>query len=89
MLDKILLALRIPSGELDEEVSDLIAACKIDLSISGVDTSKLTDLDPIFIQVTKYYCRAYFCTDQNEKEGFRKAYNLLKEHMAVCGDYKL
>lgn len=36
MLQKVKLALRIKSNKFDDEIQDLISACKIDLSISGV-----------------------------------------------------
>ena len=45
MLEKVKLALRIKSNKLDGEITDLIGACKIDLSIGGV--RNINDDDPI------------------------------------------
>ena len=46
MLEKVKLALRIKNNKLDDDITDLIDACKIDLSISGVKKIDETDAFP-------------------------------------------
>jgi hypothetical protein len=45
ILEDVKLALRITNTALDTEINDLIAACKIDMSLSGV--KEISDTDAI------------------------------------------
>ncbi|MBS6486363.1 head-tail connector protein [Veillonella sp.] len=87
MLEKVKLALRIKSVKLDEEIEDLIEACKIDLSISGV--RKILEEDPLIQRAIIIYCKANFGMDNNESEKYQKAYDLLKQSLGLCGDYNV
>ncbi|WP_297634760.1 head-tail connector protein [uncultured Clostridium sp.] len=86
LLDKIKMRLRISHNKLDIEINDLIEAAKLDLKISGVN--KIIEHDPLIIQAIKVYCKANFELDNKDSEKYLKSYNLLKEHLALCGDYK-
>lgn len=88
MLEKIILALRINEGELDDEVQSLIDACYLDLEISGINKSKIIEDDPLIVQACKCYCRSYFTTNKDEADRFKIAYNLIVQHLAVCKEYK-
>lgn len=87
MLDKVKKVLRIKSDKLDDEILDLIEACKIDLSISGV--KKIDETDALVIQAIKLYCKANFGLDNNDSEKYQKSYDMLKNSMALCGDYNV
>ena len=87
MLEKVKLALRIKNNKLDDDITDLIDACKIDLSISGV--KKIDETDALVIQAVKLYCKANFGLDNKDSEKYQKSYNMLKNSMAWCGDYNV
>lgn len=87
MLDKVKKVLRIKSDKLNDEILDLIEACKIDLSISGV--KKIDETDALVIQAIKLYCKANFGLDNNDSEKYQKSYDMLKNSMALCGDYNV
>lgn len=87
MLQKVKLALRIKSNKFDDEIQDLISACKIDLSISGV--RKVREDDPIIQQVIILYVKANFGLDNNDSEKYYKSYLLLKQSLSLCGDYNV
>ena len=80
MLEKVKLALRIKNNKLDDDITDLIDACKIDLSISGV--KKIDETDALVIQAVKLYCKANFGLDNKDSEKYQKSYNMLKNSMA-------
>lgn len=87
MLESIKLALRIKSSAFDTEIKDLIEAAKLDLSISGIKNTKETD--PLIQQAIKTYCKANFGLDNNDSEKYQKSYDMLKQHLALCGDYNV
>ena len=87
MLEKVKLSLRIKSSKLDDEINDLIEACKIDLSISGV--RKIKDDDPIIQRAIIVYCKANFGLDNKDSEKYQKSYDLLKQSLSLCGDYNV
>lgn len=87
MLEKVKLALRIKSNILDLEIEDLIEACKIDLSISGV--KKIEESDPIINRAIILYCKANFGLENKDSEKYQKSYDLLKQSLSLCGDYNV
>ena len=87
MLEKVKLALRIKSNKLDEEITDLIEACKIDLGLSGV--KRIKDTDPLIQQAIKLYCKANFGLDNKDSEKYQKSYEMLKISLSLCGDYNV
>lgn len=87
MLQKVKLALRIKSNKFDDEIQDLISACKIDLSISGV--RKVREDDLIIQRVIILYVKANFGLDNNDSEKYYKSYLLLKQSLSLCGDYNV
>ena len=87
MLQKVKLVLRIKSNKFDDEIQDLISACKIDLSISGV--RKVREDDPIIQRVIILYVKANFGLDNNDSEKYYKSYLLLKQSLSLCGDYNV
>mgnify|MGYP002537828825 CR=1 FL=1 len=87
MLERVKLALRIKSDKLDDEIADLIEACKVDLSLSGV--RKIEDTDPLIQQAIKLYCKANFGLDNKDSEKYQKSYDMLKISLSLCGDYNV
>lgn len=85
MVEKIKLALRIKNDAYDDEIQDLIDACKVDLSVGGVET--VDDDDALISQAIKLYCKGNFGYDENSQK-YIDAYEKLKQSMTLCGDYK-
>lgn len=87
MLEKVKLSLRIKSDAFNTEISEMIEAAKLDLSISGIN--KINEADPLIQQAIKTYCKANFGLDNKDSEKYQKSYNMLKEHLSLCGDYNV
>lgn len=85
MIESIKKALRISSSAFDDEINDLIKAGKRDLQISGIKTIK--ENDPLIIQAVKTYCKAHFWSDNKDSEKYINSYELIKQHLSLCGEY--
>ncbi len=75
MLEKVKLAIPIKSNAFDQEILDLIEACKIDLELGGI--KPVDEANPIIIQAIKFYCKANF-ENKTNSERFKDAYEKLK-----------
>ena len=78
--------LRISSGKMDDELTQTIDACKLDLSNSGV--KNLDSSDPLIQQAVKLYCKAQFGYDDSAGK-FAEAYEHLKAALSLSGDYNV
>lgn len=87
LLEKVKLSLRIRSDLLDLDILELIESAKADLSISGV--KNLNEDDPLIIQAVKTYCKANFGLDNKDSEKYQKSYDMLKQHLSLCGEYNV
>lgn len=87
MIEKIKLALRIKSTAFDLELQELIESAKLDLKISGV--VKINLENPLIQQAIKTYCKANFGLDNKDSEKYQNAYDILKQHLSLCGDYNV
>lgn len=85
MVEAIRNALRIKNSVFDDEITDLINACKLDLSISGIKI--IEDTDPLIKQAVKTYVKANFGLDNKDGEKYMESYEAIKRHLALCGDY--
>ena len=83
LLNSCKLALRLSNDAYDNEVNDLIEACKLDLKLSGVASSRIVEGDPIIKQAIKTYCKAHFGYNA-DSEKFKVSYTLLKGHLAIA-----
>lgn len=83
MLESIKLSLRISNDAYDEEIQDLIDACKLDLKISGVASTLIVDSDPLIRQAIKTYIKGHFGYDNADADKFKESYSLLKQHLAI------
>lgn len=86
MLNKVKLALRINNTVYDNEITDLINACKKELKLAGVASSNIIETDEMIIQAITYYCKANFGYDNSDAERYMKAYESLKAFLCLCYD---
>ena len=86
MLKKVKLALRINNDAYDEEIIDLINACKKELELAGIAPSNIVDTDPIIIRIIIFYCKSNFGLDNDESEKWLLSYESLKSFL--CLNYK-
>ena len=87
LLDDVKRELRISSTAFDSEILDLIDAAKLDLEISGVN--KIDEVDPLIKRVITLYVKAYFGWDNPDSVKLQNAYDSLKIHLALSGDYNV
>lgn len=88
MLEEVKKSLRVKSNAFDTEVLELIAGARADLQLSGVLKEKAeSDADPLITRAIKTYCKAHFGYDNPEADRFEKAYENIKEHLSLAGDY--
>lgn len=88
MLEKVKVALRkVKVDAFDDEIKDIIAACRLDLTLAGIseDKAKLDD-DPLITRAIILYAKAQFGYIENA-EGFQKSYDALKNSLTLAGDY--
>lgn len=85
LLEEVKTVLRVKSKAFDDaEISPLISSCKADLLRAGIKTDAETD--PLTRQAIKLYCKANFGFSE-DSEKFQKAYEALRDSMALSGDY--
>lgn len=84
------LALRITSTAYDDEITDLIAAAKDDLLISGVAAAVLdaADPDPLVKRAILVYCKAQFGMDNPDAERYMASFHSLVTHLALSAEYQ-
>jgi len=87
LLDEVKGVLRVSGTDFDTEVNDLIDACKLELSLSGV--GKVEETDALIKRAIILYCKANFGWDNQEFDRFQKSYDLLKAHLSLSSDYKV
>ncbi len=88
MLAEVKLALRVITTEFDTEIQDLIDAAMADLALAGVASEKAQDItDPLIKRAVITYCKAHFGYDNPDAGRLVKAYDLLKQHLTLAGDY--
>ena len=87
-IDDVKSALRIDGSGFDAEVSDMIAGCKKDLDLAGVDPDKLDESDAFYKRTTITYARANFDYDKDAQAGFQEAYDSMKVQMASAARYR-
>lgn len=88
MLEDIKLSLRISGTDLNTEILDLIEAAKADLALSGVNTDKLIETDPLAKRAVILYCKAHFgYEDIKISERLEQSYISLKQHLSLSDEY--
>ena len=85
LLAKVKKALRISHGQLDDEIQDIINACKLDMSISGIIA--INEEDPLIIRAIILYSKSHMGLMNPDSVKYIQSYNALKISLALCGDY--
>jgi uncharacterized phage protein (predicted DNA packaging) len=86
MLEAVKLALRIKTNAFDDDIEDLIAACKMDLNLSGVQSAGKED-DPLIRRAVILYAKANF-GENPDSEKYVKSYKDLKIFLSLAGEYR-
>jgi hypothetical protein len=79
--------LRIASSEFDDEVEQLIEACKDDLKLSGVRSEMINESDELIKRAVSLYCKTHFGYDNKDFPHLLDSYNSLKAHLIVSIEY--
>ena len=88
MLVDAKLSLRISNTAFDSEINDLIAAARQDLKLSGVSAIKAdSNIDPLIRRAIVTYVKANFGMDNPDAERLYMAYDRIKMHLTLAGDY--
>ncbi len=90
MLGDIKTALRISINNtaFDSEITDLIAAARADLRLSGILESKVNDdTDPLIKRAITVYVKANFGWNNPDAERLQQSYDMLKSHLALSQEY--
>ena len=85
LIDDIKISLRISSVAYNTEITDLINACKDDLTLSGINTT--ADTEDLIKRCINLYVKANFGWDNPDAERLMKSYEMLKSHLALSADY--
>jgi len=82
-------ALRISSTTtaFNTEITDLIAAAKADLGLSGILDEHLDDTEALVKRAIITYVKANFGWNNPEAERLQKSYEMLKNHLTLSADY--
>lgn len=84
ILDDVKAAIRVKADSANQEIEDLIAACKKEMEIAGVYIQDETD--GLAKQAIKLYCKAHYGYDEKTVQ-FQMAYEALRDAMALSGEY--
>lgn len=87
LLAKVKVALRIVTEDFDDEITDLINACLLDLGIAGVTQNDITNT--LLIRAIITYCKAHF-GDVNGVEQYdrlKASYDEQKAQMQMATGY--
>lgn len=92
LLDDIKVVLRISSSNkvFDGEITDLIETARHDLKMAGISNDKAdaeTEIDPLVKRAITTYVKANFGWDNKDSDKLNQAYESLKNHMTLVGDY--
>jgi len=99
MLDEIKISLRIKNDAFDSEILGLIDSAKRDLVIAGIKLIPITiqpddvevsgTLDILIKRAIITYVKANFGWDNPDAERLQQSYVMLKQHLALSGDYNV
>jgi uncharacterized phage protein (predicted DNA packaging) len=86
-IDDVKLSLRISSTTYNTEITDLIAAAKADLKLSGVLDEKVLETDTLIKRAIITYVKANFGWDNPDADRLQVSYQMLKQHITMSSDY--
>ena len=85
---KTVLRICVENTAYDSEISDLIAAARADLMLSGFLQSKANDdTDPLIKRAITVYVKANFGWNNPDSERLQQAYYMLKVHLTLSREY--
>lgn len=88
MFEDVKRSLRVSHSFLDDEIGEWIEEARQDLILSGVSSVKANDNEDALIKrAIKTYAKSQFHSDIAQSERFKFAYDLLKSHLTMAGDY--
>lgn len=79
-------ALRVVTTSLDDEITDVMAAAKLDMGRVGIDTSESTD-DELTDMAIKLYCKWHF-DFMGKAEQYERQYCALRDALSMSTGYK-
>ena len=80
MVEKIKHSPRIGHDSINSDIQEHIEACKLDLQIE--------DTDPLILQAAKLYVK-WHLNFEDEADRYRNAYEMLRNSLAMSGDYNV
>ena len=83
-LDKVKMALRISTDAYDEELTDLIAAARVDMGIAGVEVPDT--LDEIVTRAIITYCKMSFGLP-DDYDRLKRSYDEQKAQLVTATGY--
>lgn len=83
ILEKVKLTLRVVTDDFDDEITDLIRACKSDLMAGGIIVSTI---DEFVLQAIRTYCRANFGNPSNY-DRLKASYDEQKAQLGMRSGY--
>lgn len=93
MLEKVKNALLISTEDFDDELSDLIGACVLDLGLAGVDDTTVVSEEPtdkLIVRAICSYCGYHFELEHgalNRADAFKRSYDEQKAQLGMASGY--
>ena len=84
-LDDVKNALGVTTTSKDTEISELIDAAKLDMKLSGINT---TTEDALIKRAIIIYCQSQFVQDNAIAERFYNSFRMLETHLALSSEYR-
>lgn len=89
MLDAVKKACRVTAAAYDDELNDLIAAAKADLTLAGVAQERANDeTDPLIRRAVKTFCRMNFGAPENYDK-LKASYDEQKAQLQGASGYTM
>lgn len=87
ILEKVKTALRVTTSAFDDEISDMISACLLDLGIAGVTETDTTNA--LLIRAICTYCKFHFgdVGTAERTEIIKKSYDEQKAQLMMASGY--
>lgn len=89
IIEKVKMALRITTSDFDDEITDLINACLLDLQIAGVVLPTDETDDELILNAVKTYCKIHFgdVVGVEMLERLKSSYDEQKAQMQMSSGY--
>ncbi len=84
LIDIVKKSLRINTNAFDDELTNIIDSCKIDLELAGVNN--IVETDPLIQRAVILYAKYNFGYNDNS-EKIQAAYDMLKNALALSAKY--